>query len=151
MTNYNRLLANWNELEGALKKRWKKLTDEDLERLRGGVDSFADALGQRYGIERDKASTELEQFFSTFGSTIRDAAEHLGSSARHAWRSGKHRAQDMFDSGRQHAADAFDAGRDQALRARRSVEETVSAHPFWSVGAALGAGLIAGLLLRRRN
>lgn len=151
MTAYNRLLADWHELESSLKQRWKKLTDEDLQSLRSGVESFAQALAARYEMERAQAADELDEFFSTFRSTVRGKARDIGDKAKASWLSGKHRVKDAMDVGRRQAADAWESGRHRMGNARHDVEHTIGSHPLTSIGAALGAGVLIGMLLRKRS
>jgi uncharacterized protein YjbJ (UPF0337 family) len=47
--NQEQFKQSWDELRGALKKHWVKLTDDDLFRIAGDQGKFNDAIHLRYG------------------------------------------------------------------------------------------------------
>jgi len=60
--NWDQIKGGWKELTGKIKEKWGKLTDDDLTTIAGKRDQFAGILQQRYGYEKDKAETELDEF-----------------------------------------------------------------------------------------
>lgn len=74
--------------------------------------------------------------------TARSGASELRDEAMHAVGSAKERLVDT-------AKDGYAQARHKAADAAKSFKELVVAHPLASIGVAAGAGVIAGLLLRR--
>jgi uncharacterized protein YjbJ (UPF0337 family) len=54
--------GNWNIVKGKVKEKWGKLTDDDLDVIRGKRDQLIGAIQKRYGYERDRAEREAEDF-----------------------------------------------------------------------------------------
>jgi uncharacterized protein YjbJ (UPF0337 family) len=60
--NWDQVKGNWKQLTGKLKQKWGKLTDDDLTLIGGKRDEFVGKLQERYGIEKDKAEAQLDEF-----------------------------------------------------------------------------------------
>jgi uncharacterized protein YjbJ (UPF0337 family) len=60
--NSDQLEGKWKQLKGSVKQQWGKLTDDDLTLIAGKRDEFVGKLQERYGIQKDKAETELDNF-----------------------------------------------------------------------------------------
>lgn len=56
------LSGKWNQLKGKFKQQWGELTDNDLDRISGKRDEILGLFQERYGWERDRAETELDDF-----------------------------------------------------------------------------------------
>lgn len=54
---------NWDHM--ALKKRWGKLTDEDLRRISGKREQLSKVLSERYALARDQAEQQIKEFEQT--------------------------------------------------------------------------------------
>lgn len=54
--------GDWRNLNGQLKSTWDKLTDEDLQHPDGDRDYLIDKLQERYGIGREVAAKQVEDF-----------------------------------------------------------------------------------------
>ena len=59
--------GNWKQLQGKIRERWGKLTDDDLTVINGRRDQFLGRVQERYGIARDEAEKQLGEFESTMG------------------------------------------------------------------------------------
>jgi hypothetical protein len=53
-------LARWKSMTQAAVQRWNRLTDRDLDTVRGNAERMVELLQARYGIERREALAELE-------------------------------------------------------------------------------------------
>jgi uncharacterized protein YjbJ (UPF0337 family) len=62
--NWDRIEGNWRQLKGAIKERWGKLTDDDLDVIAGRRDRFLGKLQERYGLAREAAERELAELRS---------------------------------------------------------------------------------------
>ena len=60
--NEDRIKGQWKQLQGKLKARWGKLTDDDLKVAEGSSGYLAGKLQERYGIARDEAMKQLKEF-----------------------------------------------------------------------------------------
>ncbi len=60
--NWDVVKGNWKQLAGKIKQKWGKLTDDDLTTIAGKRDELVGKIQERYGIEKDKAEQELDDF-----------------------------------------------------------------------------------------
>jgi uncharacterized protein YjbJ (UPF0337 family) len=60
--NEDRIKGQWKQLNGKLKSRWGKLTDDDLRVADGNAEYLAGKLQERYGIARDEAAKQVREF-----------------------------------------------------------------------------------------
>jgi uncharacterized protein YjbJ (UPF0337 family) len=65
--NWDRVEGNWKEFQGKVRQKWAKLTDDDLELVKGKRTELAGRLQQRYGYQKDQAEREIDTW-------LRDAA-----------------------------------------------------------------------------
>lgn len=54
--------GKWKQLVGAAKQRWAKLTDDDWTYVAGKKDELVGKIQERYGITRDEAQREADEF-----------------------------------------------------------------------------------------
>jgi len=54
--------GNWKQLKGKVKETWGNLTDDDLDVIAGKRDQLAGRLQERYGMAKDAAETQIEEF-----------------------------------------------------------------------------------------
>ena len=60
--NEDRIKGQWRQLNGKLKSRWGKLTDDDLQVADGNAEYLAGKLQERYGIAMDDAARQVREF-----------------------------------------------------------------------------------------
>lgn len=58
--NWDQIAGNWKMFAGAAREQWGKLTDDDLQSIKGGRDQLVGTLQERYGYARDKAEMEID-------------------------------------------------------------------------------------------
>ena len=58
------LLGKWKELKGQVRQQWGKLTDDDLLKLSGKTEELSGVLQQRYGYDKARADTEINNWLS---------------------------------------------------------------------------------------
>ena len=136
MVNQQVLSGKWNEIKGELKKKWGKLTDEDLRSFSGNIDQLVGKIQQRTGESRDTIEQYLGQFAqegSEFLSGLRDRLEET--------------AEQTMETARE--------GYDNLRRGYSEAEKVVQHRPGQAVAVAFGVGLLSGigiaLLLRERS
>lgn len=66
------LQGNWKQLRGYLKEWWGKLTDDDVMKINGQRDKLVGILQTRYGWERNRAETEVNERLTEFVSSMRE-------------------------------------------------------------------------------
>ncbi len=57
----NILHGKWNEMKGNVRQWFGKLTDDDIEEVKGNRDKLLGKLEQRYGWNRMQAEQELDR------------------------------------------------------------------------------------------
>jgi uncharacterized protein YjbJ (UPF0337 family) len=62
--NSDQFEGKWKQLKGSVKQRWGKLTDDDITTLSGKKDEFVGRLQERYGITREQAEREADEWAS---------------------------------------------------------------------------------------
>jgi uncharacterized protein YjbJ (UPF0337 family) len=60
--NQDVLKGKWRQLQGEVKTRWGKLTDDDLTSIEGSFDKLVGKIQERYGWARDRAQKEVDDF-----------------------------------------------------------------------------------------
>lgn len=60
--NWDIVEGKWSQLKGSLRQKWGKLTDSDLETVRGEKDKFVGLLQERYGKRKDEAEQEVDEW-----------------------------------------------------------------------------------------
>ena len=60
--NQEALKGQWTQLKGQVRKEWGKLTDDDLDRVRGDAEILAGRIQERYGRTKEQAQRELDRF-----------------------------------------------------------------------------------------
>ncbi|MBI2807497.1 MAG: CsbD family protein [Planctomycetes bacterium] len=60
--NWDQIKGDWKRFTGKVKEKWGKLTDDDLITAAGQRDQLLGLIQKRYGLAKEKAETELEEF-----------------------------------------------------------------------------------------
>lgn len=60
--NWDRVAGNWQQFTGSIKTQWGKLTDDDLAMINGQRDVLAGKIQERYGIAKDAAESQLDDW-----------------------------------------------------------------------------------------
>jgi uncharacterized protein YjbJ (UPF0337 family) len=63
--NWQMLEGKYKEHVGAMRAKWGKLTDDDLEMAKGKRDVLVGKLQQRYGMAKDEAEKQLDSWVET--------------------------------------------------------------------------------------
>jgi uncharacterized protein YjbJ (UPF0337 family) len=59
---WDQIAGSWKELTGQVRTQWGKLTDDDLEMIRGQRDVLAGRIQQRYGIAKEEANRQIDDW-----------------------------------------------------------------------------------------
>jgi len=60
--NWDQVEGKWKQINGSVKERWGKLTDDDLDVIAGKQNQLAGKLQERYGITKEQAEHEIEEW-----------------------------------------------------------------------------------------
>lgn len=60
--NMDQIKGDWKQIQGKVKAKWGKLTDDDLTVIEGKRDELAGKIQERYGMAKEAAQNELEEF-----------------------------------------------------------------------------------------
>ena len=60
--NWDIIKGNWKQAKGNIRKQWGKLTDDDLDVIAGERDVLIGKIQERYGLSRDQAEKEVDDF-----------------------------------------------------------------------------------------
>jgi uncharacterized protein YjbJ (UPF0337 family) len=75
--NTDQMQGKWKQWKGAAKERWGKLTDDDLDVVKGRADQLAGRIQERYGIAKEEAQEQADAW-------MKDMEEqHSTPSSRH--------------------------------------------------------------------
>ncbi|HXM93069.1 MAG TPA: CsbD family protein [Candidatus Dormibacteraeota bacterium] len=64
--NWDQIEGKWKEYAGKIKSKWGKLTDDDLTVVGGKKDQLVGVIQQRYGIAKDQAEKQVDEFTRSF-------------------------------------------------------------------------------------
>lgn len=60
--NWQQIEGNWDQFRGKFQQKWAKLTDDDWKLVKGKRLELAGRLKERYGIEKEQAEKEIDEF-----------------------------------------------------------------------------------------
>jgi uncharacterized protein YjbJ (UPF0337 family) len=63
--NWDRVEGKWKQLRGTARAKWGRLTDDDLDLIAGHRDQLIGRLQERYGIARDEAEKQTDEWAAT--------------------------------------------------------------------------------------
>jgi uncharacterized protein YjbJ (UPF0337 family) len=65
MMNWDQVQGKWKQMKGSLKEKWGKLTDDDFDVIAGKRDKLVGKLQERYGIRKEEAEEQLDDWLET--------------------------------------------------------------------------------------
>jgi uncharacterized protein YjbJ (UPF0337 family) len=60
--NSDQLEGKWKQMKGAVKEKWGKLTDDDLDVINGKADQLQGKIQERYGISKEEAAKQIREW-----------------------------------------------------------------------------------------
>jgi uncharacterized protein YjbJ (UPF0337 family) len=60
--SWDRIKGNWREYMGKAKQQWGELTDDDLQKVEGRREELAGKIQNRYGIAKDEAERQIDEW-----------------------------------------------------------------------------------------
>jgi uncharacterized protein YjbJ (UPF0337 family) len=68
--NWDQMEGKWKQMKGDVRTKWGKLTDQDLEQIAGQRDKLLGKIQERYGIAREAAEKQADEWYSTYDSEV---------------------------------------------------------------------------------
>ena len=69
--NWDTIEGQWKQFKGRAKQAWSKLTDDDLANLSGKREQLAGKIQERYGIQKQEAERQIDDWIAGLGSSGR--------------------------------------------------------------------------------
>jgi uncharacterized protein YjbJ (UPF0337 family) len=63
--NWDQVQGKWTQVKGKAHEKWGKLTNDDLDVINGKREQFVGRLQERYGILREEAEKQVDEFAKT--------------------------------------------------------------------------------------
>jgi len=60
--NWDQVEGKWKQMKGGVKKKWGKLTHDDLDVIAGKKDQLVGKVQERYGISREEAQKQVDSY-----------------------------------------------------------------------------------------
>jgi uncharacterized protein YjbJ (UPF0337 family) len=67
--NWDQIEGKWKQTSGKIKEKWGKLTDDDLTAISGRRDQLVGKLQERYGVAKDQAEKQIDEFIRSLNET----------------------------------------------------------------------------------
>jgi uncharacterized protein YjbJ (UPF0337 family) len=80
--NWDQVEGKWKEYSGKIKEKWGKLTDDDLTVISGKKEQLVGKLQQRYGMAKDQAEQQVDEFTRTLNTGAPSDASKAQTSGR---------------------------------------------------------------------
>lgn len=60
--NWDTVRGNWKQVKGEVKRKWGKLTDDDMLQLEGNREKLVGKIQERYGLTKEAAERQVEDW-----------------------------------------------------------------------------------------
>ena len=64
--DWNQVQRQWKQIKGKAKIKWGKLTDDEIDVIEGRRDQLVGKIQQRYGIKKDEAERQIDDWMRDF-------------------------------------------------------------------------------------
>lgn len=153
---HSSLENSWDAIKGQLKQRYGQLTDDDLTFAEGKGDELLARLREKLGLSQHDLNGVLDELKANGAGRVEqvkaraaDLADDVRAKVGSAVEDIKAKGSAAAEEVKVQAGVAYDEARKRARTLREDGEEYVRQNPRESLVAALCAGFVAGLLIRR--
>jgi uncharacterized protein YjbJ (UPF0337 family) len=80
--NWDQVEGKWKQYKGKIKEKWGKLTEDDLEVIDGQRHQLIGKIQQRYGIAKEAAEKQTDEFINSLSAEGREEQGHEGGKAK---------------------------------------------------------------------
>jgi uncharacterized protein YjbJ (UPF0337 family) len=142
--NWSQFEGKWNDVKGQVKERWGRLSDDDLTRAEGKRDRLVGLIQQKYGVAKEKAEDELNDWASK--------AQSLFDRAKEGVQQGYQSVREGYETATEKVADAYDQGRKYLQQNNfkdmaGDVRDLIGRHPLPAVLIGIGIGYMLGRMV----
>ena len=60
--NWQQIEGNWDQFRGKVQQQWGKLTDDDLDVVKGNQTELMGRIKERYGIGKEDAERQIDDW-----------------------------------------------------------------------------------------
>lgn len=64
--NRDTMKGQWKQMQGEVKRRWSKLTDDEVGEMEGNFEKLAGKVQERYGYQKEEAEREVDDFLNRY-------------------------------------------------------------------------------------
>ena len=132
--NTDMLEGKWKEIQGDVRERWGRLTNDDMTRIGGKRDKLEGVLQQRYGYTKERARAEVNSYLSNL--------MDRGNGDVADWQTA---VSDTLDEGRARVNQYQDQLMDRMPERPATVAKD---NPWLLLALVLVVGIVVGLMLR---
>jgi uncharacterized protein YjbJ (UPF0337 family) len=79
--NWDQVSGQMKQLGADIKSRWAKLTDDDLQNLGAKKDMFVAKIQERYGILKEEAETQVDEWLAKLNTGTRNNQTPRGNTS----------------------------------------------------------------------
>jgi len=142
--NWSQFEGRWNDVKGQVKERWGRLSDDDLTRVEGKRDRLVGLIQQKYGIAREKAEDEINDWAT--------AAQGIFERAKDTMQQGYQSIREGYETAQEKVVDAYDQSRKYLQQSSfrdmaGDVTDLIGRHPLPAVLVGLGIGYMLGRMV----
>jgi uncharacterized protein YjbJ (UPF0337 family) len=66
MLNEETIKGKWKEIKGEIRTQWGNMTEDELEKSSGNINSIAGLIQQRYGAKKEEVQEKLNNILAKF-------------------------------------------------------------------------------------
>jgi uncharacterized protein YjbJ (UPF0337 family) len=60
--NWEQIAGQWKQVKGEARKKWGKLTDDELMQVDGNRDILAGKIQEKYGIAKEDVTKQIDEW-----------------------------------------------------------------------------------------
>jgi len=80
--NWEQVEGKWKQYSGKVREKWGKLTDSDLQVIRGNRDQLIGKIQERYGIAKQEAQRQVDEYISSLPVESTDRSDKARGAGR---------------------------------------------------------------------
>jgi uncharacterized protein YjbJ (UPF0337 family) len=123
----DQIKGNSEQIIGQIKDKWGKLTNDEIMSVKGNWQNLAGIVRERYGMAKDKAEQEVNNFLKTI-------EDKMGGG--------------VMESMKENFEQATETVKENFNEASEAIVSYVKKKPVASLGIAFAAGVLLSLIVR---
>jgi len=80
--NWEQVEGKWKQYSGKVREKWGKLTDSDLQVIRGNRDQLVGKIQERYGIAKQEAQRQVDEYINSLPVESADRSDKARGAGR---------------------------------------------------------------------